>query len=147
MATQVCSNAQIEQIRYMALPNSNRADVRLHKNICEITDEDGATYYQADEVYFRAAITYEEVVANFDELYENGGPLPTVADAETEEDKYAALEAQVAALSDSIKTVKSNLTLVAEAVSTGDELTVSDDGTISVDKSTIKDAEPIEGSL
>lgn len=131
MSTVVYSNSQPEQIQYMPLPNSTKADVRLHRNIEEVTDEEGSTYWQAEEVYFRATITLEEVTEKFDTLFENDGPEMSLEDAETEEDKYTVLQNQIAEL-------KSEICTVAEAVST----VASEDV-----KATLKEAIPFEGVI
>ncbi|MCD8206680.1 MAG: hypothetical protein LUD72_01945 [Bacteroidales bacterium] len=71
MATTVSYN-EIERIVYMPLP-IGLADVWLHENIEQAEDEDGNAIWTADEVYFRTAKTEEEIEANFDEIFANGG--------------------------------------------------------------------------
>ncbi len=98
---------------YMALPDG-KADVWLRKNITEVTekDEDGnkSTHWEAEEVYFRTSYTEEEVVENFDAIFEAGG---TTEDEDTGEeiiegvdvttaDRLDAIEAAISELADMV---------------------------------------------
>lgn len=60
-------NEKPEAIKYMPLPNSRMADVRLRVNITEVQTEE-CTGWEADEHYFRAAMTRDYVEQHFDEL-------------------------------------------------------------------------------
>ena len=54
-----------QAILYMLLP-SGEADVFLHRNIRQETDEDGAEIWTAEEAQFRTTRTRDEIVKDFD---------------------------------------------------------------------------------
>ena len=88
-------NQEPETVSYMPLPDG-RADVWLRKNIAETTDEEGRPVWEADEVYFRTNLDQGSILAEFDELFLNGGE--TGSDEEpvgkpTVEDRLDAIEA------------------------------------------------------
>lgn len=95
-------NQKPDTISYMKLPNG-KADVWLRKNIAETTDEDGNTTWEADEVYFRTNLDQGSILAEFDELFLNGGE--TGSDEEpvgkpTVEDRLDAIEAAILELAE-----------------------------------------------
>lgn len=145
------SAVQPEEVVYMALPDGS-ADVWLHRNAEQTTDEDG-TVWEAEEVYIRTSLSEEEVKDQFDAIFENPDAF-MIEEAmatleETTGETSGALDdlaEQVAALTEAIKEVKAELTTVATAVNAGEAIEIAEDGTI-LDKSAIKEAEPIEGSL
>lgn len=67
-------NSQPRHISYMPLPNG-LADIRLCINIREVEDEEGNTYWECDENYFRDDMTEEYVVQHFDELLDYTPPV------------------------------------------------------------------------
>lgn len=80
-------------IMYMPLPKGG-ADVWLRKNIAEEHDDEGNTFYTADEVYFRTNEPKETIEADFEEYFSGNlphPPAPKISDAE----RIAALEAAV----------------------------------------------------
>ncbi len=93
---------QPETISYMVLP-TGQADVWLRKNI-QLTTEDDDGYdplaetWECDEVSFRTSLSLEEIEANFDTIFENGGVTydedaeEEVADGITLADRVEALE-------------------------------------------------------
>ncbi|MBQ8132410.1 MAG: hypothetical protein IJ193_07965 [Bacilli bacterium] len=74
----------------MTRPDSLLHDVWLRKNIEEVeveeedTDDKGETiivkkkYWEADEVYLLTDKTEQEIEADFDNIYYESGPQPTV---------------------------------------------------------------------
>lgn len=60
-------NEKPEAIRYMPLPDSKKADVRLRIEIGEVK-EDEFEGWEAKEHYFRAEMSKEYVEQHFDEL-------------------------------------------------------------------------------
>ena len=100
-----------EAITYVPLPDG-RADIWLRKNIREfsaVEDEEGETVtvelYAYDEAYMRAAVTLEQIEADFDGCFELAAAWKQVGDAAaqpTEEERIAALERANAALSEQL---------------------------------------------
>ena len=96
-----------EAIQYMPLPDGY-ADVWLRQNIEEYTDSEGGAGWQADEVYFRTALTLEEVTEQFDVLFEEA---PTLTETEDDgivvtlpgtQDRLDAIEEAIAELAELI---------------------------------------------
>lgn len=79
-----------DPIKFMTRPDSLLHDVWLRKNIEEVeveeeeTDDKGKAiivkkkYWEADEVYLLTDKTVQEIEADFDNIYYESGPQPTV---------------------------------------------------------------------
>ena len=81
-----------DTICYKSRPDSMYNDVWLRKNIVEVEteeesyDEEGkpitikSKHWEADEVYLLTKMSKEEIEADFDNIYYESGPQPTVED-------------------------------------------------------------------
>lgn len=96
-----------ETLTYMKLPDGN-ADVWLRENIEEVEDDEGNTQYQCDEVYFRTTLSKDEIEADFDAIFENGG---TTVDEDTGEESVdnPTLAERVAALETTVQEIESRI--------------------------------------
>lgn len=94
------------KILYMPLPNG-KADVWLRKDIAEVETEDSSGW-AAEEIYFRTTLTKDEVEADFETIFANGGTTvdedtgEEVTDGITTADRLDAIEAAIAELAEVI---------------------------------------------
>ena len=78
-------------VDYYPLPNGF-ADVFLHRNEVEETDEDGNVQYVAEEVYFQIeqSVTKEQIEKNFHYMWNDAEEV--ILDQPTTEERIEALE-------------------------------------------------------
>lgn len=109
MPETVYYNTEPEAIQYMVLPNGE-ADVWLRQNITEVTTED-EWGWTAEETYVHTDLSRDEVVANFDALFD--GSYTT----ETEEsDDTDTVDARLTALEEAVADSETRETEVQEAL-------------------------------
>lgn len=85
---------------YMPLPNGG-ADVWLRKNIEQKADDEGGTYYTAEEVYFRTNEPQSEIEENFEEYFAGNLPKPPAPQI-TVDERLSALEAAIVDLAEEV---------------------------------------------
>lgn len=80
------------KLLFMPLPDGT-ADVWLRKNIRSAENVEGdetVTSWEAEETYINTSMSHDEVLADFDNLFDNGLPRDVVEPSETE--RLSALE-------------------------------------------------------
>lgn len=124
MSVRTQSSVEFEKITYMALPDGN-ADVWLHKNIEQVTDDEGNEMWEADEVYLRTALTKSEVSSSFSKIFKDPESYALVVQTE-EEAEASAIEALTArveeleALTARVATLEASVTAIEEKTVSAD---------------------------
>ena len=88
-------------LRYMPLPDG-QADVWLRREIAAVSDEDGRTCWECEEVHARVRMTEEAVLAHADEIWTGQAPEPPTTEERVSEveEGYAMVMDALAELSE-----------------------------------------------